>query len=145
MTLSSSSTSSVVLACWLASGSSGVVQSPDCSHRGAISIGGLDAMIVVVDASYTLAWFLLNIVVYPASANFETLNNGLCSPGIMFISSAPSRSLCFSIIFFVAFCVVPLGNINVLFDAWPVSINAPSSSSPAAPDVAPESSIPRCA
>ena len=42
-------------------------------------------------------------------------------------------------IFFVAFPVRPLGNINVFLEDCPVSIRSGSSSAGAAPEVAPES------
>ena len=81
-------------------------------------------------------------VVYPASANFGMLTSVECSPGTMFISLAAGQSLCFRHIFFVALFVCLSGNMNVFFDSSPVSSKASSSSSGAAPDVAPVSRIP---
>ena len=76
---------------------------------------------------------------YPASANFGILISAECSPGTMFISLAASPRLCFSSIFFVAFLVRLLGNMNVFLDGCPVSSRSGLTSSGAAPDVAPES------
>ena len=76
---------------------------------------------------------------YPASANFDILIRAECSPGTMFISLAASRRLCLSSILFVAFPVRPLGNIKVFSDGWPVSSRSSSTSSGAAPEVAPKS------
>ena len=76
---------------------------------------------------------------YPASAIFGILISAECSPGTMFISLAASRRLCFSSIFFVAFPVRPSGNMKVFSDGCLVSSRYVSTSSGAAPDVAPES------
>ena len=76
---------------------------------------------------------------YLASANFGILISSEFSPGTMFIFLAASRRLCFSSIFFVAFLVRPSGNMNVFLDGCPVSSSSGSTSSGAAPEVAPES------
>jgi hypothetical protein len=83
--------------------------------------------------------FLLNTVVYPASANLGILTSAEWSPGMMFISRAASRRLCHRSIFFVAFPVRPSGNITAFVDGCPVSSRSGLSSSGAAPKDAPES------
>ena len=65
----------------------------------------------------------------------------VCMPGTMFISRAPSRSLCFNIIFLVAVAVRQSGNMKVFVDLSSVSSNLSASSSGPAPKVAPQSKI----
>jgi hypothetical protein len=60
----------------------------------------------------------------------------------MFISRAVGHRLCFVSILFVALFVRLSGNMKVFVDASPVSTKHSSSSSGAAPDVAPVSSMP---
>ena len=81
---------------------------------------------------------------YPASANFGILIRAECSHSTMFISLAASRRLCLSSILFVAFPVLPSGNIKVFLDGCPVSSRSGLTSSGAAPEVAPESRNATC-
>ena len=97
---------------------------------------------VVVSSSYISAPFSRSTVVYPAFAILGRLISEECMPGTMFISRAPSRSLCLSIIFLVAVAVRLSGNMKVFVEISPVSSSSSVSSSGPAPEVAPESSTP---
>ena len=125
-----------------ASGSSVSRHSPDDGQRGAVRIGFLFAVTIVVSSSYISAPFCRSTVVYPASAILGMLINDECMPGTMFISRAPSRSLCRSIIFLVAGAVRRSGNMKIFIDFSPVSSSSSASSSGPAPEVAPESNTP---
>ncbi len=67
-----------------------------------------------------------------------------CSPGTTFISLAPSRSLCFKSIFYVALILIfdLSGSMNTLVEGWPEFSKALMSRLAVAPDVAPVPMIP---